>query len=74
MDRAEHLAWAKQRAHELADAGHNDQALASLVVDLASHDELQRAQQVAAGMGMPQLIMGMLDTPEAMHHFIDGIN
>jgi hypothetical protein len=39
MTRAEHLAWAKQRALEYVDAGDLPNAVASMTSDLSKHEE-----------------------------------
>jgi hypothetical protein len=41
VTRAEHLAWAKQRALEYLDRGELDNAFASMVSDCRKHPELE---------------------------------
>lgn len=58
-DRAEHLAWCKQRALEYLDAGDLQNAVASMGSDLNKHPETG-GRHIA-----PLLILGM-------RHLIDG--
>ena len=72
MTRQEHLAWCKQRALEYVDMGDAHGAWASMVSDLGKHDET--AGHAGIGLGMMQLMGGMLSTPEQMRKFIEGFN
>lgn len=56
MTRAEHLAWAKQRALEYVDRGELGYAIASMFSDLGKHPELQYD---------PQRLEGLLCSDEA---------
>lgn len=73
MDRAEHLAWCKQRAHEYLDVGDVANAIASMMSDLGKHPETE-------GVGKnPALVMfGMMaaqnNSREDARRYIDGFN
>jgi RNA polymerase-interacting CarD/CdnL/TRCF family regulator len=74
VNRAEHLAWAKQRALEYVDDGDLQSAYASLASDLTKHRDtrtdpvLQRRVQA----GMERLVDGELRTPEEMRRYIEA--
>ena len=73
MDRAEHLAWAKERAIDvLRQTEQPIQAWASFSSDMMKHDEL--ATHIALELGMMHLAMGELSTLNEMEHFLDGFN
>ncbi len=72
MDRAEHLQWCKNRALEYVAAGDTQGAFASMASDLRKHPETEK--HVGIELGMMQLMTGMLSTPDAMRHFIEGFN
>lgn len=57
MDRAEHLAWCKQRALEYLDAGDVQNAVASMMSDMRKHSETSYPD-----------VLDML----AIRHVIDG--
>jgi hypothetical protein len=65
-DREEHLAWAKQRAHECVDRGEWQHAIASMISDLSKHRELQMHPGVLLGL--------FCEGPEEMKRWIDGFN
>lgn len=66
MTRDEHLAWAKQRAHEYVEMGDNQNAIASMLSDLGKHPELARKVEIG-------LIAAMhLTTKEQVKHWIEG--
>lgn len=68
MTRAEHLEWAKKRAHEeLERSGIND-AVASMISDLGKHEETARSVMIGA-----MVSMSVYDT-ESCKRFIDGFN
>lgn len=71
MTRAEHLAWAKERALDYVDT---DQAAAftSLASDLRKHPDL--ADHAGIELGMMLLFNGHLSTPQAMREHIEGCN
>lgn len=71
MTRAEHLAWAKQRALEYCDRGQRHQAFASLVADLKRHPET--AEHGGIDLGMMELYVGGLETTTKMRAFIEGL-
>ncbi len=72
MDRAEHLAWAKQRALEYIDMGDTAGALASMMSDMGKHPETaNHAANKLTGMLM---LAGQLDTPEKVRVHIEGFN
>ena len=70
MTRAEHLAWAKERALEYVDAGDLNNAFASMCSDLRKHPDTK--DHVGAGLGMMLLLGGRLSTVREMREFIDG--
>ena len=69
MTRAEHLAWAKERALEyLPDV---NQALASFISDLGKHEELQ--DHPAKELLFQHAFSGLLDVPKC-RELIEGTN
>jgi len=72
MTRAEHLAWAKQRALDCIDSDGPATAWASMVSDLGKHSKL--ANHTGLGLGSMLLIAGHNNSPEAMREFIEGMN
>ncbi len=72
MTRAEHLAWAKQRALEYADTGDVAQAMASLGSDLNKHPETRGH----SGMELMMMLAvgGHLSAPGELRKFIEGFN
>jgi hypothetical protein len=72
MDRAEHLAWAKQRAIEYAERGDTTKALASLVSDLHKHPEL--ADHAGISLMASMMFAGLLSDPAEVKAFIEGFN
>lgn len=71
-DRAEHLAWAKERALGYVDQGELDNALASLMSDLRKHPDT--ADHAAMELGMMLMMAGHLSTTRDMRDFIEGCN
>lgn len=71
--RADHLAWAKQRALEYVDAGDTQNAFTSLISDLGKHPETIDAARNVGQLGMMQLMGGMLNEPAAMRKFIEDV-
>lgn len=69
---ADHLAWCKSRALEYIDIGNVNGAYTSMVSDLARCSGT--AYHSRLDLGMAQMKGGMLSTPDAMRHFIDGFN
>ena len=68
--RAEHLAWAKQRALEYCDTGDVHQAFASLTSDLRKHDELRDHGGIELGMLL--ILSGHLGSVREMREHIEG--
>ena len=73
MSRADHLAWAKQRAlWELEPRGGGvPSAVASIVQDLASHWDL--TDHPARTLLMLLAFSGNLNTPAQVREFVEGI-
>jgi hypothetical protein len=72
MNRAEHLAWCKQRALAYVDAGDLQNAFASMASDLNKHPET--ANHAGAELGMMMMMGGLLTSPADMRPFIEGFN
>ena len=72
MNRAQHLAWCKQRALEYVDAGDLNQAFSSMCSDLSKHQETEN--HAAIGLGFSMLANGGLSTEGQMRRFINGFN
>ncbi len=70
MTRAEHLAWAKERALKYVELGDLQGAFLSMSSDLGKHPETQNHPGSALGTGL--LMLGKLDTQEEMRKFIEG--
>jgi hypothetical protein len=72
MNRAEHLAWCKERALEYADMGDVANAMASLGSDLSKHPETRGH----SGMELMMMLAmgGHLDSPAELRKFIEGFN
>jgi hypothetical protein len=68
--RDEHLAWCKQRALELLEAGDLNQAFASMGSDLRKHPET--AGHSGIQLGTMLLVGGHLKTAKQMRDFIEG--
>lgn len=68
--RAEHLAWAKERALEYADQGDVANAVASLGSDLNKHPETKNHS--AMTLMMMLAINGHLDASGELRKFIEG--
>jgi hypothetical protein len=73
MDRAEHMAWCKQRALEHVDSGDLTGAFASMASDLTKHEGTVHHSSTVQ-LGMMLMMGGHLDTPEQMRDFIEGFN
>lgn len=69
--RAEHLAWAKERALEYVDAGDPVNALASLQSDLRKHPET--ADHQGLELGAMLAFGGQLTTPAQVREWIEGL-
>lgn len=72
MTRAEHLAWAKQRALEYVERGDLKNAVVSMASDLTKHPETK--DHPGLQLGMMMLMAGHLSSPQAMREFIEGFN
>lgn len=72
MTRAEHLAWAKERALEYADQGDAANAMASIGSDLGKHPGT--ANHAGIQLGMMLLLSGNLRGREEIRRFIEGFN
>lgn len=72
MTRDEHLAWCKERALELLDAGELAESFNSMLSDLRKHPELEN--HAGAMLGLMQRMGGFLDSPHAMRRWITGFN
>jgi Tfp pilus assembly protein PilF len=69
-DRAEHLAWCKQRALEYLDAGDLTNAVASMGSDLNKHPETRPAAALMQ-LGMMELINR---DASGVRRWIEGFN
>ena len=72
MNRAEHLAWCKERAIECVVRGELSEAFSSMVTDLRSRPETDDPVMIELGFAL--LLNGSLDTPSKMIDFIKGFN
>lgn len=72
MTRAEHLAWAKERALEYVAAGDIPAAFSSLASDLQKHALLANHPGIMMGMGL--LATGQINSSAQMTDFINGFN
>ena len=70
VTRAEHLAWAKQRALEYADRGDMTNAIASMGSDLRKHPDTKNHSGVEL-MAM-MAVTGQFDQPGRLREFIEG--
>ncbi len=68
--RAEHLAWAKQRALEYVNAGDNRGAVASMASDLLKHSGFDTAMVATLSM------VGAMDvgSAERTRRWVEGFN
>ena len=72
MNRAEHLAWCKERAHEYLARGDVLNAMTSMGSDLTKHPETKDHPGINIGVGL--LAIGSLSTVPEMSKFIDGFH
>ena len=70
--RANHVAWAKERALEFVDQGNLIDAMNSITSDLRKHP--QTAGHAATELMTRLMFSGHLNTPAKMRNFIEGIN
>lgn len=71
MTRSEHLAWAKQRAHEYVDRGDLATAITSMISDLGKHEAWQGNGFLGT---MAMVAMVEPQTPFHIRKWIDGFN
>jgi len=71
MNRAEHLAWAKDRALEYADRGDAGGAMSSLIQDLSLHPETKASAEIVPALMMPLVLGGHMQGGE-LRKFIEG--
>ena len=71
MNRAEHLAWCKRRAHEYIDAGDVRGAVQSIMSDLGKHNDTRQITTMppVAWLSFDVMLSGDLDKAR---RFIDG--
>ena len=74
MTRAEHLAWAKDRALEYADQGAVASAIASLRSDLGKHPDTAASARIVDELMMPLMLTGKFVAPGELRKFIEGFN
>jgi len=72
ISRQEHLQWCKKRALAYCDAGDVNQAYTSMASDLNKHPETK--DHIAINLGLQLLMIGNLNSPASMRHFIEGFN
>jgi hypothetical protein len=58
LTRAEHMAWAKERALKYADRGETGLAMSALIQDLGMHPETEGSVSVVIELMMPLAMMG----------------
>jgi hypothetical protein len=68
LTRAEHLAWAKQRALEELDRGDSLNAITSMLSDLGKHEELQKSRAV----GVMSMVALDARDDRRVRHWIEG--
>lgn len=72
MDRAAHLAWAKERALVYADAGDMVNTVASIASDLGKHSET--ANHSGRTLMTMLAVGGHLNTAHELRKFVEGFN
>jgi len=72
VNRAEHVAWCKERALEYVAMGDLQNAFASMASDMQKHPET--ANLTVQTLGFSLMASGHLDTPEKMRTWIEGFN
>jgi len=70
--RAQHLEWCKKRALAYADKGYLQQALTSMLSDLAKHPKTADHPGIALALG--RMAFGDLTTKDQVREFIEGFN
>ena len=71
VSRANHLAWCKQRALELCDAGDPQQAFTSMVSDMKKHEATAKHDGILLGAML--MMSGRLEQNE-VRNWITGFN
>ena len=74
MTRAEHLAWAKQRALEYVDRGELAQAVTSMLSDLSKRPEFNMDSPAMKGIAQIGILFEIQKGPEAVRRWIEGFN
>ena len=72
MNRAEHLERCKTRALRYVDAGHTQNAFASMVSDLRKHSDTR--DHLGAAPGTMQLMSGFLNSSQEVRAWIEGFH
>jgi hypothetical protein len=72
MTRQEHLDWCKQIALEYAEKGDTDNAIKSLMSDLAKHEETKN--HVGMELGISLIMIGSLNSRTEVIDFIKGFH
>jgi len=74
VTRAEHLAWAKERALEYADRGETASAIASLRSDLGKHPDTASSARIIDELMFPLALTGDFERPGELRKFIERFN
>ena len=72
MNRAEHIAWCKERALEYLDNGDIPNALNSMGSDLNKHPDTNNHIGMQLTIGL--MMVNKLTTTEEVRRFIEGFN
>jgi hypothetical protein len=70
--RAQHLEWCKKRALAYVDQGYLQEALSSMISDLAKHPKTADHPSISLGVG--GMAFGGLTTSGQVREFIEGFN
>jgi hypothetical protein len=74
MDRAEHLAWAKERAHLEVNAGNITGGIASMASDLGKHDGFDKELILFMVQDAMLFLINRSDPAKEINNWIDGFN
>lgn len=74
MNRAEHLAWAKQRALEYVDRGDLQTAVISMASDLQKHEAWANSGMVIGMLVTEAAMFEIPKGPHAVRRWIEGFN
>lgn len=74
LNRAEHLAWCKERALEYVESGDLCQALSSMLSDLSKHDETRDWQASRPHANLELLDMMVWPRPQKVRDFIESFH